>query len=164
MWEEINRKIVDLASASSTMGHWRHLGEKIVWTNGCFDILHFGHIRYLIQAREFGDRLIVGLNSDASVRKIKGPSRPVMDERSRALKLASFIFIDLVIIFGQETPLNAIELLTPDILVKGGDYLSDEVVGSDWVRSHGGRVEIIPLVGGYSTSAIIDRIKKLHED
>jgi rfaE bifunctional protein nucleotidyltransferase chain/domain len=136
-------------------------GKKIVFTNGCFDILHRGHVTYLNQARNLGDLLIVGINSDESVKRLKGPERPVNMLEDRAYVLSSLKSVDYVIPFEEDTPLNLINLIMPDILVKGGDYTIDRIIGAQEVLAHGGRVEIIPFVPGKSTSAIIDTIKTL---
>jgi D-beta-D-heptose 7-phosphate kinase/D-beta-D-heptose 1-phosphate adenosyltransferase len=136
-------------------------GKKIVFTNGCFDILHRGHVAYLNQARDLGDLLIVGINSDESVKRLKGPERPVNMLEDRAYVLSALKSVDYVIPFEEDTPLDLINLIMPDILVKGGDYTIDRIVGAQDVLAHGGRVEIIPFVPGKSTSAIIDTIKTL---
>lgn len=136
-------------------------GKRIVFTNGCFDILHRGHVTYLNQARDLGDLLIVGINSDESVKRLKGPERPVNMLEDRAYVLSALKSVDYVIPFEEDTPLNLINLIMPDILVKGGDYTIDRIVGAQEVLAHGGRVEIIPFVPGKSTSAIIDTIKTL---
>ena len=132
--------------------------QKIVFTNGCFDILHKGHIEYLAKASEWGDYLVVGLNTDASVTKIKGEPRPYMDEGTRSLILASMLFVSTIVLFDDETPLELIRLIRPDILVKGSDYKPEEIVGYDFVKASGGEVKTIELIPGYSTSAIIDKI------
>lgn len=134
--------------------------QKIVFTNGCFDILHRGHITYLAQARQLGDLLVVGLNSDASVRRLKGPERPVNDEQSRALLLAALEMVDYVVLFEEDTPYNLILKVNPDLLVKGGDYDIDNIVGADFVRQRGGEVRTIPFVQGFSSSSIIDHLKQ----
>jgi D-beta-D-heptose 7-phosphate kinase/D-beta-D-heptose 1-phosphate adenosyltransferase len=136
-------------------------GKKIVFTNGCFDILHRGHVTYLDQARDLGDLLIVGINSDESVKRLKGLERPVNMLEDRAYVLSALKSVDYVIPFEEDTPLDLINLIMPDILVKGGDYTIDRIVGAQEVLAHGGRVEIIPFVPGKSTSAIIDTIKTL---
>lgn len=136
-------------------------GKKIVFTNGCFDILHRGHVTYLNQARDLGDLLIVGINSDESVKRLKGPERPVNMLEDRAYVLSALKSVDYVIPFAEDTPLDLINLIMPDILVKGGDYTIDRIIGAQEVLAHGGRVEIIPFVPGKSTSAIIDTIKTL---
>jgi len=138
---------------------WRFHENKIVFTNGCFDILHLGHIDYLAQAASEGTLLIVGLNSDDSVRRIKGESRPITDERSRAMALAALGFVGAVVIFDQDTPAKLIKQVQPDVLVKGKDYEASEIVGADTVRKKGGKIVTIDLVEGYSTSSIIEKIK-----
>ncbi|MCX6252451.1 MAG: D-glycero-beta-D-manno-heptose 1-phosphate adenylyltransferase [Bacteroidetes bacterium] len=142
---------------------WHYLGQKIVFTNGCFDILHLGHIEYLAKAAEYGKVLIIGLNSDSSVRKIKGETRPINDEKSRSMVLASLRFLDAVVLFDQETPYELIQLIKPDILVKGQDYTPEEIVGYDIVSANGGKVITIELTNGYSTTSVEDRILALHK-
>jgi rfaE bifunctional protein nucleotidyltransferase chain/domain len=142
---------------------WRFKEKKIVFTNGCFDLLHLGHIEYLVKASVFGGALVIGLNSDASVRKIKGKGRPIQDENSRAMVLASLRFVDAVVLFDQETPYDLINLIQPDFLVKGEDYKVEEIVGHDIVQVHGGKVITIELTEGYSTSSIIDHILSLYK-
>ncbi len=137
-------------------------GKKIVFTNGCFDILHLGHIRYLSEAKKLGDFLIVAINSDSSVRRIKGNKRPIIDEKARAEIIAALEFVDMVIIFSEDTPYNIIKRLKPDILVKGGDWKEDEIVGADIVKKSGGKVLTIPYITGYSTTSIVEKIKKLY--
>lgn len=139
----------------------RFLGKKIAFTNGCFDILHRGHIASLSQAAEAADFLVVGVNSDSSTKRLKGDDRPVNNEESRALLLASLIIVDAVVIFEEDTPLELIKAIKPDVLVKGGDYTIDQIVGAKEVIANGGKVEINPIVEGYSTTAILDKIKKL---
>lgn len=139
---------------------WRLNSKTIAFTNGVFDILHEGHIAVLAKAASFADILIVGINSDASVKKLKGESRPVNEQQSRALLLAALIMVDAVVIFEGETPLELIEKIKPDVLVKGGDYTIDTIVGSKEVFANGGRVEIIPLEEGFSTTGIIKKILK----
>jgi len=136
-------------------------GKKIVFTNGCFDILHRGHVTYLQQARDLGDLLIVGINSDASVKRLKGQERPVNMLEDRAFVLSALKSVDYVIPFDEDTPLNLIMSIMPDILVKGGDYTIERIIGAQEVLAHGGRVEIIPFVPGKSTSSLIDVIKSL---
>jgi len=133
--------------------------RKIVFTNGCFDILHCGHITYLAQARQLGDLLVVGLNSDASVKRLKGPQRPVNSQDARALVLAALEVVDYVVFFEEDTPYNIITKVQPDILVKGGDYRLENIVGADVVRARGGQVLTIPFVEGFSTSSIIENLK-----
>lgn len=131
-------------------------GKKVVFTNGCFDIIHAGHVRYLRKARSFGDLLVVGLNSDGSVRRLKGPERPLVNEADRAELLAALEMVDYVTIFGEDTPAALIEELKPDVLVKGGDYRAEEVVGRETVEASGGRVEIVPFVEGRSTTKLVN--------
>lgn len=131
----------------------------MVFTNGCFDLLHLGHVDYLEKARHLGDVLVVGLNTDDSVRRFKGPDRPIQDQQSRARVLAALEFVDLVVLFNEDTPLDLISSLLPDILVKGNDYLAENIVGADVVIRHGGSVITIALVPGYSTTRIVEKIK-----
>ncbi len=156
--EIIQNKIYKIDELSRLVNQWHMLSKKVVFTNGCFDIMHRGHNTYLLQAAELGNRLIVGLNSDTSVRRLKGEKRPVVDEYSRALNLAMHTYIDAVILFEEETPLNLIERLRPDVLVKGGDYRLETIVGADTVLNYGGQVEIIPFLPGYSTTAILEKM------
>ncbi len=142
----------------------RNLPGKMVFTNGCFDIIHHGHIDYLSRAAELGDYLVVGLNSDDSVRILKGEDRPVQNEKARAGILASLFFVDYVIIFNEETPHKIIKLLQPDVLVKGGDYKAEEIVGYDIVTSGGGKVEIIDYVEGFSSTSILNKLKRFRLD
>lgn len=149
-------KIFDRSALGNRLAMWRLLSNKIVFTNGCFDILHRGHIEYLSQARDKGNMLVIGLNSDASVKRLKGEGRPVQDEASRALVLASLRFVDAVILFDEDTPLDLIKFVEPDVLVKGGDYTEETIVGAAEVKARGGEVVVIPLVEGYSTSSILN--------
>ena len=137
--------------------------QKVVFTNGCFDLVHQGHIDYLSKARDLGDVLVVGLNTDASVRRLKGPRRPINDEYSRALLLASMLFVDYVVLFGEDTPYELIKTLQPDILVKGSDYKPENIVGYDIVMAKGGRVETLDFLPGFSTTSIEDKILKNRE-
>lgn len=134
--------------------------SKVVFTNGCFDILHLGHIKYLQKARSLGNTLIVGLNSDASVRKIKGKGRPIFSQKARAVVLASCEYVDYVVGFSEDTPLGLIKALKPDVLVKGADWQKDKIVGKDFVASYGGKAVRANFIKGYSTSSIIAKIKK----
>ncbi len=157
---DIAYKIVDMAALQPRLHHWRAVGGRVVFTNGCFDILHPGHIELLAQCRELGEYVVLGLNSDASVRRLKGKARPINDQLSRAIVLAGLSSVDAVIIFHEDTPLELIIQIKPDILVKGGDYIASEVVGAEVVKQHGGEVKIIPLVNGYSSTAIIKKMGK----
>ncbi|HLL95308.1 MAG TPA: D-glycero-beta-D-manno-heptose 1-phosphate adenylyltransferase [Spirosoma sp.] len=153
-------KILTREAAIRQASQWRAEGQQIVFTNGCFDIVHLGHIDYLEKARALGQRLMLGLNTDASVSGIKGPLRPVVNEYARARLMASLEFVDAVTLFGEPTPLELIEALQPDVLVKGDDYTVDTIVGAAFVLARGGRVETVALVPGYSTSKLIERIKQ----
>ena len=154
---EMDDKVLGFEQLLARVASWRSAGQRIVFTNGCFDILHIGHIRLLEKARRKGDRLIVGLNSDDSVRRLKGESRPVVGESERARVLGGLSAVDAVVLFAEDTPLRLIEAVRPDVLVKGGDYTEDNVVGAREVRAWGGRVELIPLVPGTSTTQLIQR-------
>ena len=135
--------------------------QKIVFTNGCFDVLHFGHVHYLLEAKKLGDILVVGLNSDDSVRRLKGPTRPINGEKERAFVLASLAFVDYITLFEEDTPENLIKVVQPDVLVKGGDYTIDQIVGADFVMQNGGTVTTIPFVEGYSSTQIIEQLKTI---
>jgi D-beta-D-heptose 7-phosphate kinase/D-beta-D-heptose 1-phosphate adenosyltransferase len=146
--------------AARTVVQWRKKGKKIAFTNGVFDLLHEGHLYSLSAAAKEADYLVVGLNSDSSVKKLKGPGRPVIKEDSRALLLASLLVVDMVIIFHEDTPLQLIMTLLPEVLVKGGDYTVDQVAGAKEVLANNGRVVINPLVEGFSTTSIIAQMRK----
>lgn len=136
----------------------RH-GRKIVFTNGCFDVLHYGHVHYLLQAKELGNILVIGLNSDDSVRRLKGPTRPINGENERAFVLAALACVDYVTLFEEDTPEELIKVVRPDVLVKGGDYTLDNIVGADFVMQNGGTVTTIPFVEGFSSTRIIEKLK-----
>jgi len=158
--EIIQSKIFENAQAfRPILDQWKQAGETIVFTNGCFDLVHRGHIDSLAKAAEFGDRLIVGLNSDVSVRLLKGKNRPLVDQQSRAVLLASMLMVDAVIMFDKETPYELIQDILPDVLVKGSEYQIEEIAGYDIVLASGGRVERIELTEGFSTSDIIQKVK-----
>jgi rfaE bifunctional protein nucleotidyltransferase chain/domain len=159
--EWIQNKIMDRVTLERKCNSWRALGKKIVFTNGCFDILHHGHFDYLAKAADFGNVLVVGVNTDASVKMLKGQERPINRESDRELQLASLLVVDAVCLFDEQTPAELIAAVRPDVLVKGGDYTIDTIVGAQYVMGYGGKVEIIPFVEGYSTSSLIDKIKKL---
>ncbi len=152
-------KIVSLDALKALLMNWRIKGDQIVFTNGCFDILHLGHVDYLEKAHSLGNRLVVGLNSDESVSSIKGAARPVQDQNCRARVLAALEFVDAVVLFSDATPENLIAGIKPDVLVKGKDYQETEITGAQFVRSSGGTVETIDLVEGYSTSRIMQKIR-----
>jgi D-beta-D-heptose 7-phosphate kinase/D-beta-D-heptose 1-phosphate adenosyltransferase len=156
---DVAEKIVGYIGLDSLLEHWRALGDRIVFTNGCFDILHLGHVTLLNQCATLGDRVVVGLNSDSSVKKLKGDSRPVNNQDARAMILASLENVDAVIIFNEDTPIELIKFFRPDVLVKGGDYKENEIVGADVVKANGGSVKIVPLVSGLSTTHLIESIK-----
>lgn len=156
----IQAKIRERSEIENIIRNWKRDNLKIVFTNGCFDILHKGHIEYLAKASELGNKLVIGLNSDFSVRNLKGSGRPVQDENARAVILASLFFSDLIVLFNEETPYELIKEILPDILVKGKDYKKENVVGADIVQNNGGKIVTIELTEGYSTSSIIDNIKK----
>lgn len=159
MIEEIKAKIKDWAGAAHQRDAWQQQGQKVVFTNGCFDLLHYGHIQYLAQARELGDVLIIGLNAADSVRRLKGPGRPINDETTRLWQMAALQFVDLVVPFEEDTPAALIGLLKPDILVKGGDYDMSSIVGADTVLQNGGEVKVLPYIKGYSTTSIEAKIR-----
>ena len=156
----IPNKIFTLTSIILQLNRWRLLGKKIVFTNGVFDILHQGHIASLSEAASYGHILIVGVNADASVKRLKGETRPINSEQSRALLLASLVMIDAVIIFEEDTPLHLITNILPDVLVKGGDYTVEQIVGAKEVIANGGEVKIAPIVEGFSTTRIIEKMRK----
>jgi len=157
-YKNIRRKIIPRKDLGILIRKIRKQGLSIVFTNGCFDIIHKGHIKYLSEAADKGDILIVGLNSDDSVKRLKGKNRPVLDQESRADTLAAFSFIDYIILFNEDTPFRIIEIIRPDVLIKGGDYNPENIVGYDIVKSSGGKIITIPLVKGYSTSSIISKL------
>ena len=152
------QKIWQNENLATKIADWKAKGEKIVFTNGCFDILHIGHISYLLKAASFGNKLIIGLNTDDSVKKLKGPERPINLEENRALILSSLFFVDAVIPFEEETPLKLIKDIMPDVLVKGGDYKIENIVGAKEVSDNGGKVMIVDFVNGYSSSSLINKI------
>lgn len=158
--EILSQKILDADQLRRSLNLWRFQQKRIVFTNGCFDILHLGHVDYLAKASDLGDILVIGLNTDTSVSRIKGPDRPVNDEQARARLLAALQFVDAVVLFDEATPYELIKKVQPDVLVKGKDYKAEEVVGYDIVTAKGGHVETIDLVEGYSTTALIDKLKK----
>ncbi|MCL2040961.1 MAG: D-glycero-beta-D-manno-heptose 1-phosphate adenylyltransferase [Bacteroidales bacterium] len=153
--EIIKSKILDRHALERNLAFWRFRARKIVFTNGCFDILHRGHVEYLSQARDKGDILIVGLNTDASVRRLKGANRPVNPQEARAMVLASLFFVDAVVLFDEDTPYELIKTVQPDVLVKGADYQPESIVGYDIVTAKGGTVETVALVEGFSTTGIL---------
>jgi D-glycero-beta-D-manno-heptose 1-phosphate adenylyltransferase len=158
--QRIKTKIfTDYPSFRPFMDQWKKEGKTTVFTNGCFDLIHRGHVEMLLEAAEKADKLIIGLNSDGSVEKLKGRGRPLMDEKSRALMLASFCFVDAVVLFPEDTPYRLISQILPDVLVKGGDYTVPEIAGHDVVLANGGKVGVIKLVPGFSTTSLIKKIQ-----
>ena len=156
----IHDKMVDMDTLLMRLAHWRLKNQKIVFTNGCFDLIHRGHIEYLALTANKGDRLVIGLNTDNSVKLNKGPNRPLNDENSRALALSALSFVDAVVLFEDKTPEAIIEKIKPDVLAKGADYDKKSVVGANFVESYGGKVELIPMTEGYSTTALINKINE----
>lgn len=154
----LHDKIVNLPKAAAIRAQWEKAAEKVVFTNGCFDILHPGHVLYLTEARKMGDHLILGLNTDASVQRLKGPNRPIQSENDRAIVAAGLWAIDLVVFFDEDTPINLIKTLMPDVLVKGGDYTFDTIAGAPEVVAAGGEVRTIDFVAGKSTTRIIAKM------
>ena len=156
----IKSKMYSLDDIKKQTINWKEKSEKIVFTNGCFDLVHKGHIEVLAKTAELGDRLIIGLNSDDSIQKLKGKNRPIIQEQSRAFLLAALSFVDAIVLFSEETPLNLISSLNPDILAKGGDYEIETIVGHEIVQRNGGRIILIPFVDGFSSTTIIEKIRQ----
>jgi rfaE bifunctional protein nucleotidyltransferase chain/domain len=152
-------KISDLPKLQALISAWKNEGKKVVFTNGVFDLLHIGHITYMAKSAELGDKLVIGLNSDNSVKRIKGDDRPVNDQNSRAALLAALFFVDAIVVFDEDTPINVITALMPDILVKGADYSVENIVGAKEVIANGGEVKTINFVEGYSSTSIIQKIR-----
>ncbi len=155
-----SQKIFTLADLAEQRKIWKAANQKVVFTNGCFDILHLGHIDYLEKARQLGNKLIIGLNTDVSVKKLKGEARPINNEYARSRLLAALAFTDAIVLFGEPTPLHLIETLLPDILVKGNDYTVENIVGASVVLANGGEVKTVELVTGYSTTGLIEKMKQ----
>lgn len=158
--KELLDKIMSRELLKQTVTEWKAKHQKIVFTNGCFDLLHIGHLTYMARAAELGDKLIIGLNADSSVRLLKGEGRPVNNQQSRAALLAALFFVDAVVIFEEETPQSLIADLLPDVLVKGGDYTIDKIVGAKEVMANGGEVKTLTFVDGYSSTSIIEKIRQ----
>ena len=156
---KINNKIFDLELLMKKIEKWRSENKKIVFTNGCFDLIHLGHIEILARSSDFGDKLIIGVNSDLSIKKLKGENRPIIQQSSRVRQLSALEFVDAVILFDEETPIKLIETIKPDVITKGGDYTAKNVVGNEVVSQKSGEVVIIPLTQGYSTTSILNKIK-----
>ena len=159
--EIIKAKIFNRERLENQLAVWRFKDQKIVFTNGCFDLLHLGHIDYLSKAKDHGNVLIVGVNTDASVRRLKGENRPVTDETSRSVIMASLQFVNAVVLFDEDTPYELIKLVQPDVLVKGSDYQPEDIVGYDIVKAKGGEIVTIDFLEGYATTGIIEKIKSV---
>ena len=157
---KLNNKIYSLEELENKVNAWKQVGEEVVFTNGCFDIIHQGHIEVLARTADLGTKLIIGLNSDSSIQKLKGENRPIIQQQSRAILLASFSFVDAVVLFSEDTPINLISTLLPDILAKGGDYKIETIVGHKVVQKNGGKVILVPFVDGFSSTTIIEKIRK----
>ena len=163
-FQHIRQKIQSWQQAEQTVGIWKKQGQKVVFTNGCFDLLHFGHVHYLSDAKDLGNFLVVGVNAADSIKRLKGPNRPIQDDATRLHLLAALEPVDLVVVFGQDTPLELIKLLMPNVLVKGGDWQVPQIVGAAEVLAAGGEVRSLPFVPGYSTTAIETKIKSSNSD
>jgi len=158
--QNIISKIFSLSDLKIQSDQWKQDGDKIVFTNGCFDLIHRGHVEVLANTADLGDRLIIGLNSDSSIQKLKGENRPIIDENSRAILLASLQFIDAIVLFSEDTPKQLIETILPNVLTKGGDYKVEEIAGHEVVLQNGGEVILVPFIDGFSTTNIVDKIKQ----
>lgn len=159
-FKNIKSKIYSLSDLKIQSDKWKENGEKIVFTNGCFDLVHRGHIEVLANTADLGDKLIIGLNSDSSIKELKGENRPIMDEISRSILLASLQFVDAIVFFSEETPYKLIETLIPDVLAKGGDYKVTEIAGNGVVLENGGEVILFPFIDGISSTNIVEKIKQ----
>jgi len=158
--EGIEKKILSIDAAKALISSWKVTGKTVAFTNGCFDILHQGHLFSIAQAAKEADYLVIGLNADASIKRLKGPDRPINSTESRALVMANLVLVDAVVVFEEDTPYELITTLMPDVLVKGGDYTIDTIVGAKEVIANGGKVIVNPIVEGFSTTNIIEKIKK----
>ena len=158
--KNIKSKIYSLSDLKIQSEKWKGKGKKIVFTNGCFDLVHRGHLEVLANTADLGDKLIIGLNSDFSIKELKGENRPIMDELSRAILLASLQFVDAIVFFSEETPYKLIETLVPDVLAKGGDYKVTEIAGREVVLENGGEVILVPFIHGFSSTNIVEKIKQ----
>lgn len=159
-FQKITHKIQDWSTAAQSVREWQNNGLEVVFTNGCFDLVHFGHLAYLAEAAAQGQKLVLGLNSDASVARLKGEHRPIKDQKNRAYLLASLEMVDLVVLFEENTPLDLIKTIQPDVLVKGGDWSIEQIVGSEVVLAKGGSVKSLTFVEGYSTTNLEQKIQK----
>jgi rfaE bifunctional protein nucleotidyltransferase chain/domain len=156
----LKNKIFSLEHLKTQVDKWKASGETVVFTNGCFDIVHQGHVEVLARTADLGTKLIIGLNSDSSIQRLKGKKRPIIQQKSRVILLASFSFVDAVVLFSEETPINLISTLLPNVLAKGGDYEIETIVGHEIVQKNGGQVILVPFVDGFSSTTIIDKIKE----
>ena len=157
--EILNSKILDKERLLVKLTDWKEEDKKIVFTNGCFDLIHSGHIEVIARSADLGDILIIGVNTDNSIKRLKGKNRPIVEEISRAKQLAALEFVDAVVFFDQDTPMDLIKMINPNVITKGGDYNTDQVIGNDIVTQNNGEVVIIPLTQGYSTTSILEKIK-----
>ena len=157
--EILNSKILDKERLLVKLTDWKEENKKIVFTNGCFDLIHLGHIEVIARSADLGDILIIGVNTDNSIKRLKGKNRPIVKEISRAKQLAALEFVDAVVFFDQDTPIDLIKMINPNVITKGGDYNTDQVIGNDIVTQNDGEVVIIPLTHGYSTTSILEKIK-----
>lgn len=157
--EILNSKILDKEKLLVKLTDWKEEDKKIVFTNGCFDLIHLGHIEVIARSADLGDILIIGVNTDNSIKRLKGKNRPIVEEISRAKQLAALEFVDAVVFFDQDTPMDLIKMINPNVITKGGDYNTDQVIGNDIVTQNNGEVVIIPLTQGYSTTSILEKIK-----
>ena len=157
--EILNSKILDKERLLVKLTDWKEEDKKIVFTNGCFDLIHLGHIEVIARSADLGDILIIGVNTDNSIKRLKGKNRPIVEEISRAKQLAALEFVDAVVFFDQDTPIDLIKVINPNVITKGGDYNTDQVIGNDIVTQNDGEVVIIPLTQGYSTTSILEKIK-----
>ena len=157
--EILNSKILDKERLLVKLTDWKEENKKIVFTNGCFDLIHLGHIEVIARSADLGDILIIGVNTDNSIKRLKGENRPIVEEISRAKQLAALEFVDAVVFFDEDTPIDLIKVINPNVITKGGDYNTDQVIGNDIVIQNDGEVVIIPLTQGYSTTSILEKIK-----
>ena len=157
--EILHSKILDKERLLVKLTDWKEENKKIVFTNGCFDLIHLGHIELIARSADLGDILIIGVNTDNSIKRLKGKNRPIVEEISRAKQLAALEFVDAVVFFDQDTPMDLIKMINPNVITKGGDYNTDQVIGNDIVTQNNGEVVIIPLTQGYSTTSILEKIK-----
>ena len=156
---KLQSKIYILDQLIDKVNNWKDQNKKIVFTNGCFDLIHLGHVEVLARSADLGDKLIVAINSDESITKIKGANRPIIEEESRVKQIAALDFVDAVVLFNQDTPINIISSITPNVITKGGDYKTSDIIGHEIIQENNGVVAIIPLTQGYSTTSILDKIK-----